>query len=118
LTTGKYKILVQTGTRRDGVFNGRQEFGDAPLIPVLMEGKITDPLATQAFDYWLELHSGAEKWLALPPETPGPMVDAYRDAVRALTQDQSFIERSKKIADDFTPVAYGDVGRWMKKLGA
>jgi tripartite-type tricarboxylate transporter receptor subunit TctC len=118
LTTGKYKILVQTGTRRDGTFNGRQEFGDAPLIPVLMEGKITDPLATQAFDYWLELHSGAEKWLALPPDTPAAMVDTYRDAFRGLTQDQAFIDRSKKIADDFTPVAFRDVDRWMKKLGA
>src|SRR5579862_1113576 len=30
LATGKFKILVQTGTRRNGKFNGREEFGDAP----------------------------------------------------------------------------------------
>jgi tripartite-type tricarboxylate transporter receptor subunit TctC len=118
LTTGKYKILVQTGSRRDGAFSGRQEFGDAPLMPVLMDRKIADPIAAQGFDYWLELHSGAEKWLALPPDSPEPMVGAYRDAFRQLTQDQTFIDRSKKISDDFTPVTYTDVDRWMKKLGA
>jgi len=118
LATGKFKILVQTGTRRNGKFNGREEFGDAPLIPVLMEGKIKDPVAAEAFDYWLELHSGAEKWLALPPDAPPPMVDAYRDGFRAMVRDPGFVERGKKIADDFTPVAYADVERWMKKLGA
>lgn len=118
LATGKFKILVQTGTRRDGAFSGRAEFGDAPLIPVLMEGRISDPTAAEAFDYWLELHSGAEKWLALPPDSPPPMVDAYRAGFKAMVQDPSFVERGKKIADDFTPVAYQDVERWMKKLGA
>jgi hypothetical protein len=118
LTTGKFKILVQTGNRRDGEFNGRAEFGDAPLIPVLMAGKIADPTAAAAFDYWLELHSGDEKWLALPPDSPAPMVETYRDAFRGLTQDQAFIERSRKIADDFTPITPADVERWMKKLGA
>jgi tripartite-type tricarboxylate transporter receptor subunit TctC len=116
LVTGKFKILAQTGNRRDGAFTGRQEFGNAPLIPVLMEGRIADTTAAAAFDYWLELHSGAEKWLALPPDSPPPMLDAYRDAFRQLTQDQSFVERSRKIADDFTPIAAGDVARWMKKL--
>jgi len=118
LATGRFKILVQTGTRRDGEFTARQEFGDAPLIPILMAGRIADPTAAAAFDYWLELHSGAEKWLALPPDTPAPMVEAYRDAFAAMVQDPDFIERGKKIADDFTPVGYRDVERWMKKLGA
>jgi tripartite-type tricarboxylate transporter receptor subunit TctC len=117
LATGKFKILVQTGTRRDGAFSGREEFGDAPLIPVLMEGKIKDPIAAEAFDYWLELHSGAEKWLALPPGSPAPMIDAYREGFKAMVRDPSFVEGGKKIADDFTPVAYQEVERWMKKLG-
>ncbi len=117
LATGKFKILVQTGTRREAEFNARTEFGDAPLIPALLAGKIADPIASAAFDYWLELHSGAEKWLALPPDSPAPMVEVYRDAFKQMVQDQSFIERGKKIADDFTPVGYRDVERWMKNLG-
>jgi tripartite-type tricarboxylate transporter receptor subunit TctC len=118
IATGKFKILVQTGTRRDGEFSARQEFGDAPLIPILMQGKIADPVAAEAFDYWLELHSGAEKWLALPPGSPAPMVETYRQAFADMVQDPNFIERGKKIADDFTPVGYRDVERWMKKLGS
>ena len=117
LATGQYKILVQTGALRDGKFVGRGDFGDAPLIPVLMEGKIKDPVARQAFKYWLDLHSGAEKWLALPPGSPRPMLDAYRDAFQGVVQDPEFIERSKKIADDFTPIGYADVESWMKDLG-
>jgi tripartite-type tricarboxylate transporter receptor subunit TctC len=117
LATGKFKIFAQTGSRRESEFIGRAEFGDAPLMPRLIAGGIADPTAGEAFDYWLELHSGAEKWLALPPAVPAPMVDSYREAFRQMVQDPAFIERGKTIADDFTPIAYPDVERWMKKLG-
>jgi tripartite-type tricarboxylate transporter receptor subunit TctC len=118
VASGRFKILAQTGVRRDAEFNARPEFGDAPLFPVMLAGKIDDPIATQAFDYWLGLHSGAEKWLALPPSSPAPMVEAYRDAFQRMVQDREFIERSRRIADDFTPIGYRDVERWMKNLGA
>jgi tripartite-type tricarboxylate transporter receptor subunit TctC len=118
LATGRFKVLVQTGSRRDSAFSARAEFGDAPLVPQLMTGRIADPVAGEAFDYWLELHSGAEKWLALPPGSPAPMVEAYRDAFQAMVQDPNFIERGKKIADDFTPIGDRDVERWMKALGS
>jgi tripartite-type tricarboxylate transporter receptor subunit TctC len=117
LASGKFKILVQTGTRRGGEFSPRAEFGDAPLMPPLMVGKIADPIAGEAFDYWLELHSGAEKWLALPPDSPAALIEAYREAFQATVQDPGFIERGRTIADDFTPVAYRDVEHWMKALG-
>jgi tripartite-type tricarboxylate transporter receptor subunit TctC len=118
LATGQYKILVQTGARLgNGTFSGRDDFGGAPLIPVMMEGKIKDPVAREAFDYWLELHSGAEKWLALPPDAPTPTAAVYRDAFDRMVQDKEFLERSKAISDDFTPIGYRDVERWMKALG-
>jgi hypothetical protein len=118
LATGQYKILVQTGARLgDGAFSGREDFGDAPLIPVMVDGKIKDPVAQEAFDYWLELHSGAEKWLALPPDAPMPTVAVYRDAFDRMVQDKEFSERSKVISDDFTPIGYRDVESWMKSLG-
>jgi hypothetical protein len=46
------------------------------------------------------------------------MIDAYREGFKAMVRDPSFVERGRKIADDFTPVAWQDVERWMKKLGA
>jgi tripartite-type tricarboxylate transporter receptor subunit TctC len=118
LTTGQYKILVQTGARLgDGAFSGREEFRDAALIPVMVDGKIKDPVAQEAFDYWLALHSGAEKWLALPPGAPAPMAAVYRDAFDRMVRDKDFLERSKAISDDFTPIGYRDVESWMKSLG-
>ena len=89
LDTGRYKILVQTGSLRDGNFVAREDFGGAPLIPVLMDRKIKDPIAQQAFNYWLDLHSGAEKWLALQPDAPRPMLDAYRVAFDAAVRDRN-----------------------------
>src|SRR5262249_57648426 len=65
LATGKYKILVQSGATRDGRLIPRPDFGDAPMMPALVEGKITNPVAAKAFDYWMTIHSGPDKWLAL-----------------------------------------------------
>jgi tripartite-type tricarboxylate transporter receptor subunit TctC len=119
LQGGKFKILVQTGGRiGDGAFTGREDFGDAPLIPVMMDGKIKDPVAGAAFKYWLALHSGAEKWLALPPDAPAATAQVYRDAFDLMVQDKGFQARSKTLSDDFTPIGWRDVERWMKDLGA
>jgi tripartite-type tricarboxylate transporter receptor subunit TctC len=118
LATGRFKILVQSGGMREGRLHPRPEFGDAPLLPVLIEGKIKDPIAAKSFDYWLGVHSGPDKWLALPPQTPQPLVTIYRDAFQRMTNDPDFIARSRTIADDFTPIGYADVEHWMKNLGA
>jgi putative tricarboxylic transport membrane protein len=117
LTSGKAKILVQSGTMRDGVFSARPDFGSAPLIPALLKGRIADPVATRAFDYWLTVHSGPDKWLALPPGTPAAIADLYRQAFARLMSDPEFVERSRKLADDLTLMAYRDVDLWMQSLG-
>jgi len=116
LATGKSKILVQSGAVRDGRLIPRPEFGDAPMMPALVEGKIANPVAAKAFDYWMTIHSGPDKWLALPPHTPEALVFAYRDAFLKVVRDAEFIERSRKLADDFTPVPYVEVEDWMVKL--
>jgi tripartite-type tricarboxylate transporter receptor subunit TctC len=118
LAGGKSKILVQSGTTRAGRLTPRPEFNDAPLMPLLLEGRIKDPIAAKSFEYWLTVHSGPDKWLALPPDTPEAVADLYRDAFSRMANDPEFIERSKKIADDFTPIPYSDVEFWMKALGS
>ena len=101
---------------KDGRLVTRSEFGDAPLMPPMLEGKIKDPIAAKGFEYWMAIHSGPDKWLALPPErrsrSPTPIGTPSR-----MVDDPEFIERSKQLADDFTPIAYPDVDIWMKKLG-
>jgi hypothetical protein len=117
LAGGKSKILVQSGTTRAGRLSPRAEFSDASLMPLLLQDRIKDPIAVKSFEYWLTVHSGPDKWLALPPNTPGAVADVYRYAFSRLSEDPDFIDRSKKVADDFTPIVYPDVEFWMKALG-
>jgi tripartite-type tricarboxylate transporter receptor subunit TctC len=117
LTSGKAKILVQSGTVREGVLNARTDFAGAPLIPDMLKGRIADPVAAKAFDYWLTVHSGPDKWLALPPGSPDAIAGAYRQAFAQLANDPEFLERSRKLADDLSLMAYRDVDLWMQSLG-
>jgi tripartite-type tricarboxylate transporter receptor subunit TctC len=118
IAAGKSKILVQSGTMRLGRLSPRAEFADAPLMPMLLQGAIKDPIAAASFAYWLTVHSGPDKWLALPPDTPKAVASVYRDAFSRMVIDPEFIERSKKAADDFTPISYADVEVWMKALAS
>jgi tripartite-type tricarboxylate transporter receptor subunit TctC len=116
LATGKYKVLAQAGSVKDGRHLARTEFGDAPLMPLLIAGRIKDPIAAKGFEYWETISSGPEKWLALPPHAPKPLAALYREAFARMVTDAEFIERSRKLADDFTPVPYGDVEAWIKAM--
>jgi tripartite-type tricarboxylate transporter receptor subunit TctC len=118
MASGRFKLLVQSGLLKDGRLTTRSEFTDAPLISTLVAGRIADPIAARAFDYWMAVHAGPEKWLALPPQAPEPIIAAYRDAFDKTILDPEFVERSRKVADDFTPLGYRDVETWMQTLGA
>ena len=115
--TDQFKILVQSGTLRNGVFIGRPDFGDAPVLAKALEGKIKDPVAAKAFDYWSTV-SATDKWLALPPKTPTAVVDIYRAAYTKVMQDPEFLERAKKISDDFVPMAAPEAETLVKKLSS
>jgi len=115
LDTGKIEFLAQSGTLRKGQIAPRPDFGSAPIFASLMQGKIKDPVVQQAFDYWASLTS-IDKWLALPPKTPDPIVGAYRNAYAAAFTDRSFAELGKKISEDFEPVPYDDVDFLVGKL--
>ncbi len=108
LNSGKLKIIVQTGAVEGGKIVPRAEFGDAPLFPALMQGKIKDKAAQKAFDYWTALNTG-DKWLALAPGTPDLILEAYREAFQKVAADRDFRERGEKISDGFVPMAAHDV---------
>jgi tripartite-type tricarboxylate transporter receptor subunit TctC len=115
--TGNFKILIQSGTLKNGVYAGRPDFGDAPVLAKALEGKLKDPLATKAFEYWSSI-SVTDKWLALPPKTPKAMTDVYRAAYGKLVQDPEFVERAKKISDDFVPMPAAEVEVLINKLSS
>jgi tripartite-type tricarboxylate transporter receptor subunit TctC len=115
--SGKFKILVQSGTLRTGMLIGRPDFGDAPLLTNAVEGKIKDPLALKAFEYWRDI-ALTDKWLALPPKTPKEIVDVYRTTYGKISQDADFLERARKISEDFVPLSAAEVESLIHKLGS
>lgn len=117
IATGKFKILTQAGTPKDGVVIADPDYGDSPLFAKLMEGKITDPLAAKAFEYWTNV-ALSDKWLALPPNTPKAMVDTYREAYAKMIKDPEFIARGKQINDDFSSEDPAQVESIIRKLGS
>jgi hypothetical protein len=116
LNTGKFSILVQTGDLKNGVVVGRGEFGNAPIISKLMEGKLKTPVEKQAFNYWAAI-TALDKWVALPQGTPQPIIDTYRETFKKAFTDPEFLEMGKKISEDFEPMAWDDITQLIKNLG-
>jgi hypothetical protein len=73
-----------------------------------MKGKIKDPVAQKAYDYWEALNNG-DKWMALPPNTPNALVAAYKDAFSKMSKDPEFLERGEKISDGFVLMTGEDI---------
>lgn len=113
--TGKLKILTQQGEPDDGRYIGRAEFGDAPIFADLIAGKITDPKAKQAYDYW-ESVIAVDKWVALSEGTPNDITDAYRAAFQKTIKDPDFIERGKKISEDLSPMSHIDMEKFIGQM--
>jgi tripartite-type tricarboxylate transporter receptor subunit TctC len=117
LASGRFKLLVQTGTLKHGVTVPRPDFGEAPTLAKLVEGKINDQMGRQAFAYWGNIAS-MDKWLALPPKSAKSIVDVYRGAYGRMVQDGEFIERGKKTSDDFEPMLSGEVETLINALAS
>jgi tripartite-type tricarboxylate transporter receptor subunit TctC len=106
--TGRFEILAQSGQLEKGLVIGRAELGGAPVFPLIVEGKILDPLKLRSFRLWSNL-TWIDKWVALPPRTPEPIVRSYRRAFSRLTQDPEFLSLSRKISEDLEPQNHEDV---------
>jgi hypothetical protein len=113
--TGNFKIVMQGGTVKDGKRVPRAAFGSAPILADLVKGKITDPLAQKAFDY-SENVSQVGMWLALPPKTPKPIVDAYIKAFNATLQDPGYQADFAKIDPDSLVASKADIEALVAKL--
>jgi hypothetical protein len=108
LDSGKLVLVNQTGSFENGKTVARAEFGNTPLFTDQMQGKIKDPIAQKAFDYWVSLNS-VDKWLALAPGTPDNIVETYRATFRKMIDDKEFMDRGQKISDGFEPLSANDV---------
>ena len=112
---GRVNVVFQTSSIEGGKIVGRPDFGNAPTFLEQMQGKITDPIAQKAFDYWMAL-SSVDKWLALAPGTPDDILAAYREAFRKFSIDQDFLELGDKISDGMEAIEGSDVENFAKIL--
>ena len=113
---GRFDVLAQSGSLIDGHYLPRPEFPDAPIFADLMAGKISDPVQAKAFAFWTGI-SAIDKWLALPPKTPAPYVEAYRAAFEQLMKNPEFVETGKNISEDFAPQLHQDVEGLLRTVG-
>jgi len=88
ISGGKVQVVTLAGMAPAGV-PVVPEFANAPQIADQVEGKIRDPIAKAAFQYWLTINS-VEKWLGLPGGTPRAIVETYRKAFAEVSADPAF----------------------------
>jgi tripartite-type tricarboxylate transporter receptor subunit TctC len=112
----KFTIIYQTGSNRCHTPSSLPQLKDVPIFGEAMQGKISDPLAQRAFDYWCN-GSSIATWLALPPGTPAAIVDAYRAAFAKAVADPAFLEQGRSYAQDFSPVSFEDVTEAARSYG-
>jgi hypothetical protein len=115
LKSGSLVVLNQSGSIENGKIVGRQEFGDAPIFPLMMKKKKLEPVAQKALDYWFAL-STLDKWLGLAPKTPDNIVAAYREAFTKASADQEFIKQGRAMSDGFEPTVASDVETFARTL--
>jgi tripartite-type tricarboxylate transporter receptor subunit TctC len=108
IDSGKFKVLTQSGGLQDGKLVPRPEFQNAPLLSDQVFDKLSDPIAVKSFNYWRGVLL-ADKWLALPPGTPKPIVDAYVKAYRDISADPEFLAHGRRISEVFAPMTDTDI---------
>ena len=115
LDKSKYTLLYQSGSNAATVPATMPALAGVPLLSDAMKGKISDPLVQKAFQYWQNI-SSINNWVALPPNTPRPIVESYRAAFRKTMADTDFIKQAVKMGDDVSVVGPEDMERVIKTL--
>lgn len=111
----EFTLIYQTGTESGTVPSKIPALAHVPLFSKAMEGKITDPVAKEAYEYWRNL-SYLFKWIALPPETPQPIVAAYRSAFRKMVADPDFATQSKNITPGFSAMPVKELEETVRSV--
>lgn len=111
----RYTILFQSGTEGATVPSPIPEQAGLPMFAEAMKGKIADPVAQKAFDYWRNI-STIYNWVALPPRSSDSIVGAYRAAWNKAKADPAFIAQAKRIGAEAVPVTPEAMARTVQEL--
>lgn len=117
LKSGNFTTLTQSGALIDGKQVPQPAYGGAPILGDLLAGKIADPIARQAFEYWKNT-TQVGQWLALPPGTPMPIVAAYRAAFVKTLANPEFVGKLKRVNTDVVPMSAADTTALLTRLAA
>jgi len=115
LESGKFSVVSQSGTVRDGKLEPRPETGHAPIFSELVRGHIKDPRAQLAYDYG-ENVGQVGRWLALPPETPDSIVAVYLKAYEATVRDPEYKAAVAKTDPGSPQLSKADLERLVRDL--
>jgi len=112
LKSGNFIGLAQLGVLDDsGKRVGRDAFAPAPLLEELILPKLTDQ--QRLIFRNMQADFEVNKWIALPPGTPKPIVQMYRDAYMKAVKDADFLKIvSQELGDDYAPLS----GEQMSKI--
>lgn len=114
--TGRFALISQSGSVKDGKTVPRDSLGDAPLISDLVAGKIKDPMAQKVYAYGQSV-SQVGMWLALPPRTPDDVVATYIKAFTSTLADLQYRDEFAKIDPDSPVASKADLDRLIAELG-
>ena len=113
--SGEFKVVIQSGGLQNGKRVPRPEFPKIPILADHLDGKINTAIARQSFATWQAVLL-TDKFYALPPGTPAPVVTAYRDAYRKIMDDPEFNSRGLKLSEVFEPMTVDDVNSLVKDI--
>lgn len=117
VASGKFAGVAQNGLFEGGKFVRRKSFADTPTISEMLAGKL-DKQGSSALNSWLNA-AAIGKFYALPPNTPTPIVAAFRDAFMKMDTDPDFVEKAKSILDpDYELQSGDDIHQLVKNLMA
>ncbi|MGH6768798.1 MAG: hypothetical protein ACRECO_07235 [Xanthobacteraceae bacterium] len=113
--SGEFKVIMQSGGLQGGKRVPRPEFPKVPILAQQLAGKVKAPTAKQSFATW-EAVLLTDKFYALPPKTPQPIVAAYRAAYAKITADPEFNARGRKLSEVFEPMTVSDLDALVKDI--
>ena len=129
--TGNFDVLTLAGKTATGV-PLYPEYTHAPQLTEQIAGKLADPVAKSAYEYWTTT-SSIDKWFGLPAGTPREIVETYRQALSrvatdpdlnkggafldlVLTDHQNF-ENAVKVLDSTSQEAVDFIALLLRKQG-
>jgi len=104
LKSGKFVGVAQLGVLDDaGKRVGREAFAPAPLLEEMILPKLDEKQRT--IFRTMQSDFVVNKWLALPPGTPKPMVAMYRAAYMKAVKDPDFLKIvQQELGEDYAPL--------------